>query len=43
MKRSEINKLIQESIEFFDKMNFKLPPWSYWSPEDWIGRLDSWS
>ena len=41
MKRSEINKLIQESIEFFDKMNFKLPPWSYWSPEDWKGKYDS--
>ena len=41
MKRSEINNLIQESIEFFDKMNFKLPPWSYWSPEDWKGKYDS--
>ena len=41
MKRSEINRLIQESIEFFDKMNFKLPPWGHWSPEDWKGKYDS--
>lgn len=35
MKRSEINKLIREALEFFDSMNFKLPPWAYWSPDDW--------
>ena len=35
MKRSEINKLIREALEFFDSMNFKLPPWGYWSHDDW--------
>jgi D-lyxose ketol-isomerase len=35
MKRSEINTLIKEALAFFDTMNFKLPPWAYWSPEDW--------
>lgn len=40
MKRSEINQLIRESIEFFDKMNFKLPPWAFWKPEDWKGKYD---
>jgi len=35
MKRSEINKLIISSIEFFDKMNFKLPPWAFRRPEEW--------
>ncbi len=38
MKRSEINSLIISSIEFFDKMNFKLPPWAFWKPEDWSGK-----
>jgi len=41
MKRSEINKLIQESINFFNQMNFKLPPWAYWNPEDWKGKYES--
>jgi len=41
MKRSEINKLIQESIDFFHQMNFKLPPWAFWKPEDWKGKYDS--
>lgn len=22
-------------------MNFKLPPWAYWKPEDWKGKYDS--
>jgi len=35
MKRSEINRLISSSIDFFEKMNFKLPPWAFWKPEDW--------
>ena len=35
MKRSEINNLIREALEFFDNMNFKLPPWGYWSRDDW--------
>jgi D-lyxose ketol-isomerase len=37
MKRSEINRLIIKSIEFFDKMSFRLPPWAYRKPEDWKG------
>jgi D-lyxose ketol-isomerase len=35
MKRSEINGLIEDALAFFDEMNFKLPPWGYWSPGDW--------
>jgi len=38
MKRSEINQLILQSIEFFDQMKFKLPPWAFWTPEDWKGK-----
>jgi D-lyxose ketol-isomerase len=41
MKRSEINQLIILSIDFLDQMNFKLPPWAFWSPEDWKGKYDS--
>ncbi|MBR4748705.1 MAG: D-lyxose/D-mannose family sugar isomerase [Abditibacteriota bacterium] len=35
MKRSEINKLLREAAAFADKMNFRLPPFAYWSPEEW--------
>ena len=41
MKRSEINRLIQQSQEFFRIMNFYLPPWAYWNPEDWKGKYTS--
>lgn len=41
MKRSEINSKIKESIVFFDTMNFKLPPWAYWTPEEWKGKGES--
>ncbi len=41
MKRSEINQLINSSIDFFNQMNFKLPPWAYWTPENWKGNYDS--
>ena len=35
MKRSEINAVLRDAVEFCRKMNFQLPPWAYWSPEDW--------
>jgi D-lyxose ketol-isomerase len=38
MKRSEINLMIADSISFLDSMNFKLPPWAYWTAEDWKGK-----
>ena len=41
MKRSEINQLISNSIDFFDQMNFKLPPWAFWTPEDWKNKYDT--
>lgn len=40
MKRTEINRLIRESMHFFNVMNFKLPPWGYWSPEEWKGKYN---
>lgn len=35
MKRSEINAIMKEAVEFIEKMNFKLPPFAYWSAEEW--------
>jgi len=33
MKRSEINKILQEADEFIQSFGFKLPPFAYLSPE----------
>lgn len=41
MKRSEINQLILQSKDFFREMNFHLPPWAFWKPEDWKGKYDT--
>lgn len=38
MKRSEINAIIGASKDFLAWMNFKLPPFAHWSPEDWRGK-----
>jgi len=35
MKRSEINRIIRDGLEFSRRMNFHLPPFATWSPEDW--------
>ena len=35
MKRSEVNAILKENIGFIKKMNFNLPPFAYWSPEEW--------
>ncbi|NPV52422.1 MAG: D-lyxose/D-mannose family sugar isomerase [Firmicutes bacterium] len=35
MKRSELNKIMREGVAFIKKMNFALPPFAYWTPEDW--------
>jgi len=35
MKRSEINKIMRDAVEFIDKMNFKLPPFAFWSVDEW--------
>ncbi len=35
MKRSELNKIMKDAVEFIEKMNFKLPPFVYWSPDEW--------
>lgn len=35
MKRSEINQYIIEAKQLFESISFKLPPFAFWSPEDW--------
>ena len=36
MKRSEINRIMQEGLNFLEKENkFLLPPFAKWSPDDW--------
>lgn len=35
MKRSEINTIIREAVEFFEEMKFKLPPFAHFSSDDW--------
>lgn len=35
MKRSEINSLIENAITFLKQNNFYLPPFAFWSPEEW--------
>jgi D-lyxose ketol-isomerase len=40
MKRSEINKYISEAIAFLREMNFELPPFAYFSSEEWQQNSD---
>ena len=35
MKRSEINKIMRSADEFIRQRGFYLPPFAYWSPDDW--------
>ena len=35
MKRTELNKIMKEAVEFINEMNFKLPPFAFWSPDEW--------
>jgi D-lyxose ketol-isomerase len=41
MKRSEINRIITEMKEFCLQNRFMLPPWAFWSPQDWKGKADA--
>ncbi|MCG8604253.1 D-lyxose/D-mannose family sugar isomerase [bacterium] len=35
MKRSEINSLQREAVVFFEEQKFYLPPWAFWTLEEW--------
>jgi len=36
MKRSEINKAIDRAVAFFAEHHFPLPPFAFWTPEEWL-------
>ena len=38
MKRSEINQSIQMVVDFLDELKFRLPPFAFWSPEEWAAK-----
>jgi D-lyxose ketol-isomerase len=38
MRRSEVNKIIDNAKELLHQYNIYLPPFGYWSPDDWIGK-----
>lgn len=35
MKRSELNQIMRNAVEFAKKMGFALPPFAFWGPEEW--------
>ena len=35
MKRSTINTILRDAEGYFREQNFQLPPFAYWTPEDW--------
>jgi D-lyxose ketol-isomerase len=38
MKRSMINVLMRDAVEYFAQQKFYLPPFAYWRPADWRGK-----
>jgi len=38
MKRSEVNTIMKEADDFIRRSGFYLPPFAYWTPEDWRTR-----
>ncbi len=38
MKRSEINHILKDTLVFLDRMQFKLPPFAFWTAEEWLSR-----
>lgn len=41
MKRSEINKILNNAKAFMAEKQFILPPWAYWSIADWKKNKDN--
>jgi len=35
MKRSTLNQIMKEAIQFADSLKVKLPPFAYWTLDDW--------
>jgi D-lyxose ketol-isomerase len=40
VKRSEINKIMVDSIQFLNEQNFHLPKFAYWKLDDWKQKGD---
>jgi len=40
MKRSEINAIMREADAFMKSNNFYLPPFAYWTPDEWRSKGD---
>jgi len=38
VKRSEINRFMKQTVDLLRKARFHLPPFAFWSPEDWRGK-----
>ncbi|MGD8903429.1 MAG: D-lyxose/D-mannose family sugar isomerase [Anaerolineae bacterium] len=38
MKRSRINTIMHDADAFFRERSFYLPPFAYWSPEEWVAK-----
>lgn len=38
MKRSEINNILRESIDFIKGQGFNLPPFAFFTPDEWQGK-----
>jgi D-lyxose ketol-isomerase len=43
MKRSDLNRVIDAAVGFCQEMRFLLPPFAYWSLEDWKTRGDEYA
>ena len=35
MKHSEINRYMEEALEFWENLGFRLPPYARWSIDEW--------
>lgn len=40
MKRSEINRIMQEAKDFLRRRQFHLPPFAFWTPKQWNSKSD---
>ncbi len=38
MKRSELNLIMKEAVEFIADRRFPLPPFTFWGPDDWADK-----
>ena len=43
MKRSEINQIMREAVEFIESKQFLLPPFAYWTKKDWLEKNESYA